>query len=147
VSFGELAPGEVFGEYAAVDHCPRSASVEARTSCLIASMPAAAFRALLQTEPMVTLAVLTQLVRRTRQRPSPRSPCAAPTFGGDPFKDNLVYCWYTIAGSKCVRRTALRATTLIAGSAVVPLRLTKREKAPTLIAEGAPWPTCGLPKK
>lgn len=66
VSFGELAPGEVFGEYAAVDHCPRSASVEARTSCLIASMPAAAFRALLQTEPMVTLAVLTQLVRRTR---------------------------------------------------------------------------------
>lgn len=66
VSFGELGPGEAFGEYAAVDHCPRSASVEARTSCLIASMPAAAFRALLQTEPTVTLAVLTQLVRRTR---------------------------------------------------------------------------------
>jgi CRP-like cAMP-binding protein len=29
-------------------------------------MPAAAFRALLETEPKVTLAVLTQLVRRTR---------------------------------------------------------------------------------
>ena len=66
VSFGELVPGEVFGEYAAVDHRPRSASVEARTSCLIASMPAAAFRELLETEPTVTLAVLTQLVRRTR---------------------------------------------------------------------------------
>ena len=66
VSFGELGPGEVFGEYAAVDHRPRSASVEARTSCLIASMPAAAFLAVLQTEPTVTLAVLTQLVRRTR---------------------------------------------------------------------------------
>jgi CRP/FNR family transcriptional regulator, cyclic AMP receptor protein len=66
VSIGELGPGEVFGEYAAVDHCPRSASVEARTSCLIASMPADAFRALLQTEPTVTLAVLTQLVRRAR---------------------------------------------------------------------------------
>ena len=66
ISFGELGPGEVFGEYAAVDHRPRSASVEARTSCLIASMPAAAFRALLETEPTVTLAVLTQLVRKTR---------------------------------------------------------------------------------
>jgi CRP/FNR family transcriptional regulator, cyclic AMP receptor protein len=66
ISFGELGPGEVFGEYAALDHCPRSASVEARTSCLVASMPAAAFRALLETQPTVTLAVLTQLVRRTR---------------------------------------------------------------------------------
>jgi CRP/FNR family cyclic AMP-dependent transcriptional regulator len=66
VSFGELGPGEVFGEYAAIDRCPRSASVEARTSCLVASMPAAAFRALLETEPRVTLAVLRQLVRKTR---------------------------------------------------------------------------------
>ena len=32
VSFGELGSGEVFGEYAAIDHAPRSASVEARTS-------------------------------------------------------------------------------------------------------------------
>lgn len=66
VSFGELGPGEVFGEYAALDHRPRSARVEARTSCLVASMPAAEFRGLLQTEPAVTLAVLMQLVRRTR---------------------------------------------------------------------------------
>jgi CRP-like cAMP-binding protein len=66
VSFGELDPGEVFGEYAAIDHCARSAGVEARTSCLVASMPASAFRALLQTTPSVTLAVLEQLVRRTR---------------------------------------------------------------------------------
>ena len=34
VSFGELGAGEVFGEYAAIDQGPRSASVEARTSCL-----------------------------------------------------------------------------------------------------------------
>jgi CRP/FNR family transcriptional regulator, cyclic AMP receptor protein len=66
VSFGDLGPGEVFGEYAAIDRAPRSASVEARTSCLVASMPAAAFRALLETQPRVTLAVLTQLVRKTR---------------------------------------------------------------------------------
>jgi CRP/FNR family transcriptional regulator, cyclic AMP receptor protein len=66
VSFGELGSGEVFGEYAAIDHAPRSASVEARTSCLVASMPAPAFRAILETHPTVTLAVLTQLVKRTR---------------------------------------------------------------------------------
>ena len=66
VSFGELAAGEVFGEYAAIDHCPRSASVEALTSCLVALMPATTFRTLLRSEPSVTLAVLEQLVRRTR---------------------------------------------------------------------------------
>ena len=66
VSFADLGIGEVFGEYAAVDHRPRSASVEARTSCLIASMTAASFLTVLQTEPAVTLAVLTQLVSRTR---------------------------------------------------------------------------------
>jgi len=67
VSFGELAAGDVFGEYAAIDHCPRSASVVARTSCLVASMPAVAFRALLQTAPTVSFAVLEQLVRKTRK--------------------------------------------------------------------------------
>jgi CRP-like cAMP-binding protein len=46
VSFGELGAGEVFGEYAAIDHCPRSASVEALTGCLVALMPANAFRRL-----------------------------------------------------------------------------------------------------
>jgi CRP/FNR family cyclic AMP-dependent transcriptional regulator len=66
VSFGMLGPGDVFGEYAAIDHAPRSATVEARTACLVASMPAAAFRALLQTAPAVTLAVLEQLVKKTR---------------------------------------------------------------------------------
>ncbi len=66
VSFGELHPGEAFGEYAAIDHRPRSASVEARTMCLVASMPGAAFRTLLQTTPTVTLAVLEQLVKRIR---------------------------------------------------------------------------------
>jgi CRP/FNR family transcriptional regulator, cyclic AMP receptor protein len=66
VSFGELGPGEVFGEYAAVDPCP---TVRQRTSADKLPrrlMSASAFRALLQSEPAVTLAVLTQLVRRTR---------------------------------------------------------------------------------
>ena len=42
VSFRELEPGEVFGEYPAIDRGPRSASVEARSSCLVATLPGAA---------------------------------------------------------------------------------------------------------
>lgn len=66
VSFTDLGPGEMFGEYPAIDRGPRSASVEARTSCLVASLPGDAFRALLQTEPCVTQALLPRLVMRIR---------------------------------------------------------------------------------
>jgi CRP-like cAMP-binding protein len=66
VSFRNLGPGETFGEYAAIDGHPRSASVEARTSCLIASMPAKEFRRLLKTEPVVAEAVIRDLVRNVR---------------------------------------------------------------------------------
>ena len=34
VSFRDIGPGDVFGEYPAIDGGPRSASVETRTSCL-----------------------------------------------------------------------------------------------------------------
>jgi CRP/FNR family transcriptional regulator, cyclic AMP receptor protein len=66
VSFRSLKPGDIFGEYAAVDGEPRSASVEARSSCLIASMSAKEFRKLLETEPAVAQAVLKELVRNVR---------------------------------------------------------------------------------
>ena len=66
VSFRDLGAGDVFGEYPAIDGGPRSASVEARTRCLAASMPAAAFKELLQTEPAVGWALLTQLVMTIR---------------------------------------------------------------------------------
>jgi CRP-like cAMP-binding protein len=54
------------GKVVSFGEAPRSASVEARTSGLVASMRAAAFRALLEIQPKATLAVLTQLVRKTR---------------------------------------------------------------------------------
>jgi CRP/FNR family cyclic AMP-dependent transcriptional regulator len=66
VSFRELGAGEVFGEYPAIDGGPRSASVEARTSCLIAAMPGASFREILETEPGVAQALLPQLVMKIR---------------------------------------------------------------------------------
>ena len=66
VSFRNLGPGNVFGEYAAIDGEPRSASVVAKTDCLIASMPATKFRKLLLTEPMVCQALIGELVRNVR---------------------------------------------------------------------------------
>jgi CRP-like cAMP-binding protein len=67
VSFHDLKPGDMFGEYPAVDGRPRSASVEARTSCLVASMPASSFRALLEKEPAALHALLRQLVGTIRR--------------------------------------------------------------------------------
>lgn len=66
VSFRELGPGEVFGEYPAIDRGSRSASVEAHTSCQVATLPGTAFRELLQSEPVVALAMLPQLVTKIR---------------------------------------------------------------------------------
>jgi CRP/FNR family transcriptional regulator, cyclic AMP receptor protein len=66
VSFRNLGPGEVFGEYPAIDRGPRSASVEAHTRCLVATLAGAAFRQLIETEPVVALAMLPQLVTKIR---------------------------------------------------------------------------------
>ena len=66
VSFRDLGPGAVFGEYSAIDGNPRSASIAARTSCLVASMPAVIFQELLQSEPAVVGALLSQLAMTMR---------------------------------------------------------------------------------
>src|SRR6185312_14089740 len=59
VSFCDLGTGEVFGEYAAIDGQSRSASVQARSSCEIASLSAASFLKLLGNER-----VLNELLRK-----------------------------------------------------------------------------------
>jgi CRP/FNR family cyclic AMP-dependent transcriptional regulator len=66
VSFRELGAGAVFGEYPAIDGGPRSASVEARTNCLVASMTGASFRELLKSEAGVAQALLPRLVKTIR---------------------------------------------------------------------------------
>lgn len=66
VSLSDIGPGEVFGEYPAFDRGPRSANVEAKTNCLVASMPAAAFRELLHAEPQIADALFTRLVTKIR---------------------------------------------------------------------------------
>jgi len=66
VSFRALRAGEIFGEYPAIDRGPRSASVEARTNCLIASISGSAFRELVATEPGLAQALLPVLVSTIR---------------------------------------------------------------------------------
>jgi CRP-like cAMP-binding protein len=66
VSFREMGTGEIFGEFPALDGGPRSASVEARTNCLIASMPGSTFRELLKTETGLANALLPRLTKTIR---------------------------------------------------------------------------------
>jgi CRP/FNR family cyclic AMP-dependent transcriptional regulator len=70
-SFRDLAEGTSFGEVSALDGRPRSADVVALVPALIASMPPAAFRALLREEWVVNERVLLRLadlVRRLTDR-------------------------------------------------------------------------------
>jgi CRP/FNR family transcriptional regulator, cyclic AMP receptor protein len=66
VSFRELGPGQTFGELAALDGAPRSASVHVRTEGLIAHMTAQHFREVLHDHPSVALALLRDLVKNIR---------------------------------------------------------------------------------
>lgn len=67
VSFGELGAGSMFGEIAAIDGRPRSASIIAETNALIADMPAATFTKMLAAHPDVAARVLRQFADLVRQ--------------------------------------------------------------------------------
>jgi CRP-like cAMP-binding protein len=66
INFLDLGPGGVFGEYPAIAAGVRSASVEARTKCRLATMPGGVFQELLRSEPKIAQALLPQLVERIR---------------------------------------------------------------------------------
>lgn len=67
VLFKDIQPGEVFGEIAALDEGPRSASVEAIEPCLTAALAGRAFRQLLADHPAVALATLQRLTAQIRR--------------------------------------------------------------------------------
>ena len=67
VTFCDLRPGELFGEYAAIDGALRSTGIVARTPCLVASMSANTFRSLLESEPLFAMALLLQSVAKVRE--------------------------------------------------------------------------------
>lgn len=67
VSFRDIGPGEIFGEYAAIDGGERSANIYALTDIFAGSLSGAAFRAILARYPEVSLAVMQLLTRQTRE--------------------------------------------------------------------------------
>lgn len=66
VLFGTLHSGEYFGELAAIDGLPRSADARARETSLVAILPAADFRHLLQASAPIANEVLGRVVRLVR---------------------------------------------------------------------------------
>ena len=58
VSYREVEAGEMFGEFAAIDGAPRSASIIAAEECLVAAMPPDSFWQLLCDHPDVMAALL-----------------------------------------------------------------------------------------
>ncbi|MGI9383308.1 MAG: Crp/Fnr family transcriptional regulator [Methyloligellaceae bacterium] len=67
VTFRSLAPGDVFGDYAAIDGRPRSASVEVLEPSTVASMPSSEFRNVIADEPDVAKALLQRLTAEIRR--------------------------------------------------------------------------------
>lgn len=66
VAFRELVAGDVFGELSAIDGRARSASVEAKAPCLIASMSPKTFLEAIAEEGQLALALSTHLVTQIR---------------------------------------------------------------------------------
>jgi len=67
VVFRDLTAGTMFGEIAAIDRRPRSASVEALEPCTVASLSAENFERLILEEPSVALATLQNLAANVRR--------------------------------------------------------------------------------
>jgi CRP/FNR family transcriptional regulator, cyclic AMP receptor protein len=66
VGFRRINPGDLFGEFAAIDGRRRSASVEAVTNCSVLSLSSAVFNELMADDPAFMTAVLAHLVGMLR---------------------------------------------------------------------------------
>lgn len=66
VAYATLGPGDYFGELAAIDGEPRSATVVASTPCLVGSLPPSHFLDLMREHPAVALAVMQRLAQIVR---------------------------------------------------------------------------------
>ena len=66
VAFRDVEPGQMFGEFSAIDGGIRSASIESIDPCVIAKMSPELFWELILSEPTVNKAVLLHLIRLIR---------------------------------------------------------------------------------
>jgi len=67
VLFATLGAFEMFGEIAAIDGAPRSATVEAEEDCILAVLPKEQFLRLIHLYPALSFAVMKQLAARVRR--------------------------------------------------------------------------------
>lgn len=67
VSFRDIAEGDLFGEFAAIDGRPRSASIEALTDCCVAILDARTFRDLLLAHSELAAALLRHVTAEVRR--------------------------------------------------------------------------------
>ena len=66
VAFAVAGPGEFFGEMAAIDGLPRSATVVALEDCVLGSISLQAFRDVVEQHPKVGFVIMDKLVRIVR---------------------------------------------------------------------------------
>lgn len=66
VTFRDISAGEYFGELAAIDRLPRSATVTAVSACSVGWLSAEIFQDILRSYPDLAAAVMRQLVRSVR---------------------------------------------------------------------------------
>jgi len=66
IAYATVGPSGYFGELAAIDGGPRSASVVAVEDCLLASMPPQAFKAVMHDHPNIATEVMQRLARIIR---------------------------------------------------------------------------------
>lgn len=81
VIFVKMSAGDMFGEIAAIDGQPRSATIEAEEHCTLASLSAREFEGLIMREPAFGLVLLRKLachVRRLSERVFEYSTLAVP---------------------------------------------------------------------
>ena len=67
VAYRDIEPGGIFGELAAIDGRPRSASVAALDRVLVAKLSEGAFRQIVSSRPGIAWALLTHLALQTRR--------------------------------------------------------------------------------
>lgn len=66
ITFDDVGDGKYFGEMAAIDGEPRSASIMALSDCLVAALAADQFRRMLASHPDIALKVMSHLSRLVR---------------------------------------------------------------------------------
>ena len=67
VSYGDIKPGDLFGEFSAIDGAPRSAAILAITKAVVAKLSAVKFRQIVMSDPEVAMAMIKLQIAKNRK--------------------------------------------------------------------------------